>query len=405
MTVMRKSKKFIITAAVIIGVIIFGYWRWQNNQSDSAVQLSTSKVERGTLVVTVEASGQASSSNNASISTQASGVVKEVYVENGETVTSGQKIAELELDLDGKLRSAQAWSSYQSAKNNLESQKATMYSLNSSMWLANQKFINNSVVRSLPVEDPTHIQESSDWLAAEAKYKNQANVVAQSQTALSAAWLSYQQSSLIIYAPITGTVTGLSLQPGTVLLAQSTTTGSASSQKIASIKTDAPAQISVNLSEIDVTKVSIGDSVTVVLDAFSGKAFTGKVISVDTIGSSSSGVTTYPAVIALDTEAPEILPNMSATASIITAIKENDLLIPSTAIQSQNNGTTVKVVNHGKTESVTVEIGESSDSLIEIVSGLNEGDEVVTNPAVSTNAAAGQTKSVFSSFGGTMRLR
>ena len=402
---MKQSKKFIITAAVIIGVIIFGYWRWQNNQSDSAVQLSTSKVERGTLVVTVEASGQASSSNNASISTQASGVVKEVYVENGETVTSGQKIAELELDLDGKLRSAQAWSSYQSAKNNLESQKATMYSLNSSMWLANQKFINNSVVRSLPVEDPTHIQESSDWLAAEAKYKNQANVVAQSQTALSAAWLSYQQSSLIIYAPITGTVTGLSLQPGTVLLAQSTTTGSASSQKIASIKTDAPAQISVNLSEIDVTKVSIGDSVTVVLDAFSGKTFTGKVISVDTIGSSSSGVTTYPAVIALDIEVPEILPNMAATASIITAIKENVLLIPSTAIQSQNNGTTVKVVNHGKTESVTVEIGESSDSLIEIVSGLNEGDEVVTNPAVSTNAAAGQTKSVFSSFGGTMRLR
>jgi multidrug efflux pump subunit AcrA (membrane-fusion protein) len=192
-----------------------------------------------------------------------------------------------------------------------------------------------------------------------------------------------------------------------VLLAQSTTTGSASSQKIASIKTDAPAQISVNLSEIDVIKVAIGDPVTVTLDAFPGKSYTGKVISIDTIGSTSSGVTTYPAVIALDTEAPEILPNMAVAASIITAVKENVLLIPTTAVQSQKNSSTAKVMKRGQVESVPVEVGDSNDNLIEIVSGLNEGDEVVANPAVSSAAqsSSGQTRSVFGGFGGTLRPR
>lgn len=400
---MKKSHKIILVVLLIAGAAGSIGWRLQSRPKAPA-QYQTAKVETGTLVVTVEASGQVSSSNNAAITTQASGVVKEVYVENGQSVSTGDKIARLELDLDGKLRSTQAWSGYQSAKNNLEAQKATMYSLNSAMWLANQKFINNSAARDLPEEDPSWIQENSDWLAAEAKYKNQQAVVTQAQTALSAAWLSYQQSSPIIYAPIAGTVTGLSLQPGTVLLAQSTTSGSASSQKIASIATEAPAQISVNLTEIDVTRVAIGDQATITLDAFPGKTYTGKVISVDTIGTTSSGVTTYPAVIALDEDAAEILPNMAAEAAIVTDTKENALLVPATAIQPLGGKNTVKVMRAGRAETVRVETGAGSDTQTEIFSGLSEGDEVIVNPAAAVNGQSGQTqtRSVFGGFSGGM---
>lgn len=400
---MKKINKIILVGLIVIGAIGSIAWRLNTKAKTTTGQVVTAKAENGTLVVSVSASGQASSSNNTSISTQASGVVKAVYVANGQEVIAGQKIAELELDTDGKLRSTQVWASYQSAKNALESANYSLYSLRSDMlskWDTYKELAETDTYKDINSGNrnlPEFYIPQDNWLATEAKYKNQTAVIAQAQTALSAAWLSYQQSSAVIYAPISGTVTGLSLQPGAVLLAQSTTTGQASSQKIASIKTDAPVQIEVNLSEIDVTGVAIGDPATVTVDAFAGKTFTGTIISIDTIGTTTSGVTTYPVVIGLDTEAPEILPNMAASASIITETKDNTLLVPSTSVQSQNGQNTVKVVKGGQTQSLSVEVGASSDSQTEILSGLSAGDEVVTNPAVSGSASGSQTKSVFSS--------
>jgi len=356
-----KNRKIVLISLMLAAVLGFLGWRVLGSKQEKA-QYQTARAEKGTLIVSISTSGQVSSANNTSVTTQASGVVAKVYAQNGQLVKVGDKIAELELDLDGKLRSTQAWASYQGAKNNLESAKSTLYTLDSSMWAANRIFVNDALARGLLVYDPTYIQESDNWLAAEAKYINQSNVVNQSQTSVNSAWLSYQQVSPIIYAPISGTVTGLSLQKGIVLVAQSTTSGSASSQKIASIKTDAPAQLSVDLTEVDVTKIEIGDKATITLDAFPDKTYTGKVISVDTIGSVSSGVTSYPAVIGLDAEAPEILPNMSVNAKIITSVVNDVILISSTAIQTTNGESMVKVLKDGQVSQVVVEIGEANDT-------------------------------------------
>ncbi len=392
------SKKSLAAKIVIIALVLGGGYfaisKIAKNKS-SAPQYQTAQAEKGTLVSSISASGQVSSSNNTSISTQASGVVTKVYVQNGQAVKVGDKIAELELDLDGKLRSSQAWSSYQSAKNNLDSAKTTLYTLDSSMWAANRIFVNDSLARGLLVYDPTYIQQNDNWLAAEQKYISQQNVIKQVQTSLNAAWLSYQQSSPVVYAPISGTVTGLSLQKGTVLVAQSGSSGNATSQKIASIKTNAPAQISVNLTEIDVVKIKIGDKATLTLDAFPEKTYTGKIISVDTIGAISSGVTNYPAIIGLDTEAPEILPNMSVDAKIITKVKSDVILVPSAAVQTSSGQSTVSVLKDGKESQVNVEVGESNDTQTEIISGVSEGDTVITNMITSASTNSNSTSSPF----------
>ncbi len=404
------ANKVLVAAVVVLIGGFFGYRHFFQNKNHQT-QYQTTTVEKGTLVVSITASGQVSSANNTSITTQASGVVKNVYVQNGQVVKTGDKIAELELDLDGRQRNSQAWSNYQSAKNNLESAKITIYTLQSDMFskwdtfktLAESGKYENS--DKTPREDMRTLPEfyiaKDNWLATEAKYKNQENVVAQAQTALNSAWLTYQQTSATIYAPISGTVTGLSLQPGTVLLAQSNNSGTATSQKIASIKTNAPPQITVSLTEMDIPKVKIGNKVTLTLDALPDKSYTGKVISIDTIGSISSGVTTYPAVIGLDTEAPEILPNMSVQANIITEVKDNVLLVPTAAVQTQNNQATVRILKNGKLEIVKVEIGLSSSSQTEIISGVNEGDLVVTGIITPNNSPAGsQGRSVFGGIGG-----
>lgn len=371
----------------------------------------TETAEKGALTVVVSASGQVLSANSATVNTKASGVVSRVYAQNGQKVQSGDKIAEIDLDLEGKQRAASALVNYQSAKNNLETAKINYFALHSDLltqWktymdLAQSSLYENSdkTPKTTNRQLPQYMSVNDDWLSSEAKYKQQDNVVNQSLTSLNSAWLSYQQTSSTVYAPIPGTVTGLSLQVGSVLTAQSNTTGTATSQKIASIQTDASPIIQVNLTQVDTPKVKIGNKVTLTFDAFPGKTFSGQVISIDTIGSVSSGVTTYPASIKLDTEVPEIFSNMTANANIITQIKNNVLLVPSSAVQTQNNSNYVRVLKNGQIEKVQIETGISSSTQTEIVSGLSEGDSVITSSlSTSTTQSGGQSRSPFSGIGG-----
>lgn len=402
------------TLFLILLVLSIGVAGWQvlHKTNVAAPQYQTAKLERGMLVVSVSVSGQVSSANSAEVTTQASGVVKTVYVKDGDRVKAGDKIAEIDLDVTGKQRASQAYASYQSAQNSVETAKANLYSAQSTMLTDWKTYMDKAQNSTYENSDDTpntanrqlvdFMTTQDDWLETEAKYKVQQNAIAQTQTALSAAWSSYQQSSPTIIAPISGTVTGLSLQPGGVITAQTNTSGSSSSQRIASVKTDAVPMVSINLTQIDAPKVKPGNKATLTFDAFPDKTFTGEVVSIDTIGTVSSGVTTYPAIIKLDSAVEGLLPNMSATAAIITATKDNVLVLPSTAVQTQNEEPFVRVMTNGQVREVSVQTGLTSDNQTEIISGLNEGDTVVTsatNGTATNPATSNQSASPFSPFG------
>jgi len=363
-------------------------------------EYQTSVVEKGTLVVSTSASGQVSTANSAEVTTQASGVVKQLFVKDGESVTVGQVIAELELDQLAQQKYASTLASYQGAQNNLASARTNLHTLQSRLFNANQKFIDDAVARELPETDPTYIQQNADWLAAEETYQQQTAIINQAQTSLNSAWLSLQQASPKIYAPISGRITGLSLQEGAVVSAQSSGTGTGSTEKIASIQTDAFPTITINLTEIDIAKVSVGNKATIMLDTYVDKTFSGRVVSVDTIGSVTSGVTNYPVVIQLDTKAGGIFPNMAATANIITDTKDNALLVPASSIVTQEGASMVRVLVNEELQLAPVEIGLAGETQIEIISGLKEGDTVVTSVISPTNDTQSlPEQSPFSNFG------
>ena len=159
----------------------------------------------------------------------------------------------------------------------------------------------------------------------------------------------------------------------------------------------------MGLTQVDTPKVKVGNKVTVAFDAFPGKTFTGKVISIDTIGNVASGVTSYPAYIKLDSEIPEIFSNMTASANIISQIKDNVLLVPTNAVQSQNGTSIVRVMKSGQIQEVEVETGLSSGTQYEIVSGLKEGDTILIgsiNQSTTSRQQNSQTRSPFSGIGG-----
>jgi multidrug efflux pump subunit AcrA (membrane-fusion protein) len=418
-----KTRSLLIKIVMVLllgGLVWWGYRTITKTETTQAI-IQTSTVEKGTLVVALSSSGSVASTNSRSVTSNATGVVKKLFVKNGDVVKSGQALFELDLDQDAKQSYAQASASYQSAKNILTSAQSAYYTIQADMLGSWDDF--KTLSESDSYEDPNSENRTlpefmisqNTWLSSEAKYKQQQAVVTQAQTALNSASLSLREASPTIYAPIAGTLNGLSLQVGSVLntnsSSSSTSTTTSNSTKLASIITDAKPTIAIDLTEIDVTKVAVGNKVTITADALPDMTFTGSVVSIDRVGSVSSGVTSYPAVIALDTDVPNLLANMSVTANIITQTKNDVLLVPSSAVKTQNGQSTVQVMKDDVPIATTVVVGLSSDSQTEIVSGLKEGDVIATTATATTTGtsttgtAKTGTTSVFSGIGGGTGMR
>jgi multidrug efflux pump subunit AcrA (membrane-fusion protein) len=400
------KKRKIITIIVIVVLGFFG-WRMFGGQKQAATY-QTVVATKGTLVVSLTEAGQVSVSNKVSIVTQASGIVSKIYVKSGDVVNAGDKIADVTLDTAGQQRQAQAYSSLLSAQNSLNSAKAQLNSLQSTLFVANQKFVNDRGVINPSTDqqnDPVYIEENATWLAAEAAYKNQSGVIIQSQANVNNANLAYQLTSGTIVAPTNGVVSDLVITEGLQIGSSNTTAGSStntSNQAIASIKTGNSTTVSVNIAEVDAPKIQVGQKATITFDAIANKTFTGKVMGINTTGVVSSGVTAYPAVIQLDDISDNsVFPNMSATANIISKVKDNVILVPSSAVSALGSTSTVKVMKNGQVTTVTVGVGDSSDSQTEITSGISEGDIVVTS-TISTATTTSATGS--SPFSGGLRL-
>lgn len=395
-----SSPKRIIILLIIIVFLSFGIWKVTGSKQ-AEPEYQTAQAEKGTLISSVSASGNITTGSSVNITTSATGIVNNVYVKNGDKVEKGQKIADLTLDQESLQKQLSAWSSYLSSQNQLESAKAKINSLQSAAFKANQTFINGAVARELDTDDPTYIQQHADWLQAEADYKNQTNTIIQAQTSLSSAWLTYQLTSPNITSPISGIISNLTIAPGLPISSSSTGTSS-SSQSLGSIITPlSNLQAIVNLSEIDVVKIKPQQKVTLTADALPDKTFTGKVILVNTSGQVSSSVTTYPVTIAFDTTESNIYPNMVVSAKIITYIKDNALLILSSAIQTNNEQQTVRVLKDKQINSVIVETGQSNDTKTEIISGISEGEIIITSiNLINNQSQTQQGGSPFSGIGG-----
>ncbi|OGG04895.1 hypothetical protein A2Z33_06370 [Candidatus Gottesmanbacteria bacterium RBG_16_52_11] len=406
----RKHRVAAILIAVIITTgIVFTV---RSRTGRPSVQVTTQAAEPGTVVSSVTASGSILTSNLVNVSTSVNGIIREVYVHDGDSVVAGQKIMEITPDTASAQNSQAAYASYLSAKSSLDAAKVSLYTLQSDMLTKWQEF--RELAESDSYENPDGSPKSTertlpqfmtvqdDWLAAEATYKNQQGKIAQAQAALSGAWLAFQAASTVVTAPMSGTVTNITYTPGmTIAGSGSSGTGTStttSTNRVAVITSAGLPLASFTVSEIDVPDIKPGQKVTLTLDAVSGKSFTGKVMTVDRIGSVSSGVTTYPVVVSFDTTAEDILPNMAATANIILDSKTDVLKIPSSAISGEGDQKTVRVKKGNNISTVSVVTGLSSDTDTEIIEGLSEGDEVVVSTQTSGQSQSGS--SVFGGFGG-----
>ncbi|UJF32857.1 efflux RND transporter periplasmic adaptor subunit [Paenibacillus hexagrammi] len=148
-------------------------------------------------------------------------------------------------------------------------------------------------------------------------------------------------------------------------------------------------QLAVAVDELDFTSVKVGQKAVVKVDAISGKTFEGEVTQISNVGTTTNGVTTYDAVISIqNTDANDLKYAMTATAEIYIQDKKDILVVPLQAVTTTKGKSTVTVKKaDGTTEEKEITIGIRSKTQVEVVKGLNEGDEVVmpTRKTTTTN--------------------
>ena len=197
-----------------------------------------------------------------------------------------------------------------------------------------------------------------------------------------------------IYAPFSGIIAKVNVKKS-----DSVSSGTALATLITKQRM---AEISLN--EVDVAKVKVGQKVTLTFDAIEGLSITGEVAEIDTLGTVSQGVVNYAVKIVFDTQDERVKSGMSVSATIITDVKQDVLLVPNAAVKS-NDEQYVEVLENDIPRNQTVETGLSNDTMTEIKSGLKEGDNVVTQTITGTTQTTTTTKtSSQSKSGGEFRM-
>jgi len=136
--------------------------------------------------------------------------------------------------------------------------------------------------------------------------------------------------------------------------------------------------IEVEIYEEDIVNIEIGDKVEISLVAFPDRDFVGQVIFIDPAENLVDAVVYYETKISFETMPEKIRPGMTADVSIITNTRENVLLVPDDAVYEESDRTMVRAYKEGQIEEKEVVVGiKGSDNMIEIISGLEIGEQVI----------------------------
>lgn len=192
-----------------------------------------------------------------------------------------------------------------------------------------------------------------------------------------------QLENYYITSPISGTVAYKNNKQGDII----SNFQSTSSNTMVTIVDSSLKKFEMQVDELDIAKVKVGQDVLITVDALDGKEFTGKVSNINTIGKSSAGITSYTVYVELE-NIPEIYAGMNVDADIQIASVENVIRIPLSAVRKGN--VVYKKVNDETYQDsdssvpvgyqkVNVEIGENNSDYIEVVSGIEEGDVVLVD--------------------------
>ncbi|WP_107790658.1 efflux RND transporter periplasmic adaptor subunit [Campylobacter concisus] len=388
---MKKTKILIILLILGVG----GYFVYDKffNIKDEKVEFITKKAKKGSFSKKVDATGEIFATELIDVGAQVSGQIKKLYVKLGDQVKKGDMIASIDS------------STQQNSIDNKEAQlaiyKAQLESAKVALNIAKTQFDRENALFSKNATSKQEFESAKNTYSANsAKIKELEAQIKQTNIELSTAKINLGYTK--ITAPRDGTVVSVQVEEGQTVNANQTT------PTIVNIADLSHVKMKMQIAEGDITKIKVGTPVEYSILSEPTKKFQTTVSSIDpglttlsdgSYGSSSSSKSSYSSSSSSSSAvyyyAQSIVDNkdgilrigMTTQNELLIANVEGAIIVPSIGIKKDENGTFVYLLKDGKPVKTAVKTGIKDNLDTQIISGINEGDEIITSQGSSSEIA------------------
>ncbi|WP_148786896.1 efflux RND transporter periplasmic adaptor subunit [Campylobacter concisus] len=388
---MKKTKILIILLILGVG----GYFVYDKffNIKDEKVEFITKKAKKGSFSKKVDATGEIFATELIDVGAQVSGQIKKLYVKLGDQVKKGDMIASIDS------------STQQNSIDNKEAQlaiyKAQLESAKVALNIAKTQFDRENALFSKNATSKQEFESAKNTYSANsAKIKELEAQIKQTNIELSTAKINLGYTK--ITAPRNGTVVSVQVEEGQTVNANQTT------PTIVNIADLSHVKMKMQIAEGDITKIKVGTPVEYSILSEPTKKFQTTVSSIDpglttlsdgSYGSSSSSKSSYSSSSSSSSAvyyyAQSIVDNkdgilrigMTTQNELLIANVEDAIIVPSIGIKKDENGTFVYVLKDGKPVKTAVKTGIKDNLDTQIISGINEDDEIITSQGSSSEIA------------------
>ena len=392
----KKKKYFLVIGGIIVLLILRTAFCGKKNPP---IIVQTEKVTKRTITQIVTGTGKIDPVNQVAITPEVTGEIVDLPIKEGDKVQKGQLLIKIKPDTYIAQRE-RAKANLDSARANLKMQKMALMYMQAEYDRVT-KLLKNGVANQQQME-----KAQSDLSSALAQQESLEAAVSQAEASLKESNESLNKTT--IYSPMDGTVSQLNVELGERVLGSGFSQGT----NLMTVADLSQMEAVVEVDENDVVLVSEGDKAKIQIDAFKDQLFTG---SVSQIGNSAKSrgegtqevVVNFEIKITLDKGTEAVRPGMSCTADIETETRANVLSVPIMSVTArspedekkpettENQNETqvlavqkikirtkpqevVFIVKDHKAVMKPVKTGISDDAYIEISSGVNENEEVIS---------------------------
>jgi HlyD family secretion protein len=354
----------------VIVVVIIAVWKCSGGKKEEKVTFETAKVVKGNIQTSITATGTIEPVTSVTVGTQVSGIVSRLYVDYNSVVKKGQVIAELDRT---------------NLISELNAQKASLASAQSSL-----NYQQSNFERYKTLYDKGLVS-ADEFESACLQYQQAKEQVAQSRESVQRAQTNLGYAT--ITSPIDGVVLSKSVEEGQTVAASFNT------PELFTIAQDLTnMRVIADIDEADIGGVKEGQRVAFTVDAFPEDTFEGNVTQVRQQATTESNVVTYEVVISAPNVDLKLKPGLTANVTIFTLEKNDVLTVPAKALRFQPNeallkdGQTIEdcegmrkvwTLEGNVFKAHKVETGTTNGVMTEIIGGIAEGTEVLTDFEIS----------------------
>jgi len=393
----KRRKRIIIISSVVGVVLLFVGGLAAFSRGGTKIDPSKlAKVEKGDLAKSVVATGKVTPILKVEVKSKASGIVKKLLVDYGDTVKKGQLLAQLDkveieaqveqsraalLAADANLSSSQA--DYERAKVDAEGPDVPLLKRQLDR---NTEMAKDGVVSAQALDDAdrNYRMALNKQNVAKAQMAVLKAKIAQSQAEktrdqANLKQLEEQLSYTDIISPLDGIVLSRDVQMGDAV--SSILVLGSGATLVMTLGDTSEVYVKGKVDESDIGKVYLGQPARIKVESFKDKTFYGKVTKISPMGVEKDNVTTFEVRVSINNPGGELKAEMTANAEIILEEHKNVLQIPEGAIlYDKDKKASVEIpdskAKDGK-KKLAVNIGISNGAKTELLSGLKEGDQVV----------------------------